>query len=91
MNQEFVEKRSIGKIVGIISAIILTLGLIFLLFYYLFFLRLTPTNYLMEGANKVSNYVDAINIFSNFKTNHELKTTKNIGTLKFNSEGRLYI
>ena len=87
MNQEFVEKRSIGKIVGIISAIILTLGLIFLLFYYLFFLRLTPTNYLMEGANKVSNYVDAINIFSNFKTNHELKTTKNIGTLKFNSEG----
>ncbi len=88
MDQEFVEKKSIGKIIGIISAIILTLGLIFLLFYYLFFLNVTPDNYLKEVANKTSNYItDTLNIFSNIKTNHELKTTKNIGNLKFNSEG----
>ncbi len=88
MDQEFVEKKSVGKIIGIVSAIILSIGLIVTLFYYLFFMRITPTKYLEEVSKKTSNYVtDVIDIFSNFKTNHDLKTTKNKGTLKFNSEG----
>ena len=85
MDQEFVEKKSNGKIIGIIVVILILILALGGGFYYLFFVRVTPKSYLNEVSTKTTGYVeDILDTFSDFKTNNELKTIKNKGSLKFN-------
>ncbi len=89
-NMDFVEKKSVGKIIAIILVVILVIGLLGGGFYYLFFLRNTPKSYLENMSETIISYVNTgLKDYRNIKFDSNYnKNIKKEGTLEFNLDDK---